>query len=220
VIALFFDTETTGFKHGDFIPEIVQIGAILQDTETRRVLGELNVIVSATKPIPPVVSEIHGITDELNGQFGVDGSIAESMFGLMVQMSDEIVAHNIAFDVGIIKDAWPVAHGLLLERQQYCTMLNGKDVIGIAKSHGGGNKFPKLIEAYRHFFGVDFDNAHDAMADVRACRDVYFELKDLEHGVYKPAAEPDTKTKVLELIEQSKDQLLPLAWLTKKVDEL
>ena len=41
-----------------------------------------------------------------------------------------------------------------------------------------GYKRPSLTETYRHFFGRDFDGAHDAMADVRACRDVYFALLD------------------------------------------
>lgn len=178
MIALFFDTETTGFKHGDFIPEIVQIGAVVQDTVTKRVLAELNVIVGATKPIPAEVSAIHGITDELNVAFGIDSTGAESMFALMVQMSEVLVAHNISFDMGIIKDVWPVAYGLMADKEQFCTMRNAEQIVGVTGTHAGNTKYPKLIEAYRHFYGKEFDNAHDAMADVRACRDVFFALKE------------------------------------------
>lgn len=179
MIALFFDTETTGFKHGDFIPEIVQIGAVVQDIETKRVLAELNVIVTPKNPIPEEVSKIHGITDELAEKYGVASRDAENMFGLMVQMSDIAVAHNITFDLGIIRDAWPMAYGLLQSKEAFCTMIQSTAIVGIQKTHGGGNKFPKLIEAYAHFFdGAVFDNAHDAMADVRACRDVYFALTE------------------------------------------
>lgn len=181
MIVLFFDTETTGFKHGDFVPEIVQIGAVVQDSETRRVMAELNVIVTPKNPIPEEVSKIHGITDELAEKYGVASLAAENMFGLMVQMSDVIVAHNIAFDLGIIRDAWPMAYGLLQNKEQFCTMIRSTTIVGIRKTHGGGNKFPKLIEAYAHFFnGQTFDNAHDAMADVRACRDVYFALNEVK----------------------------------------
>jgi DNA polymerase-3 subunit epsilon len=217
MIALFFDTETTGFKSSSFTPEIVQIGAIVQDTETRRVLAELNVIITAKEAIPPRVSEIHGITDELSAKFGVDGTAAESMFGLMVQMSDIVVAHNIAFDLDIIDGVWPVAHALLMNKEQFCTMQQAEDRVGLAGNHAGGTKYPKLIEAYRHFYGKEFDNQHDAMADVRACRDVYFALYD---SLEAHQAEPDLKAHVLNLIEQSREKALPLAWLTGEINKL
>lgn len=181
MIALFFDTETTGFKHGDFIPEIVQIGAIVQDTETKRILAELNVIVTPKNPIPEVVSNIHGITDDLAAAYGVASLAGENMFALMVQMSDVVVAHNITFDLGIIRDAWPVAYGYLELKEQFCTMRQATDIIQMPAGSYHGKTYakfkpPKLIEAYRHFFDADFDDAHNAMADVRACRDIYFKL--------------------------------------------
>ena len=38
----------------------------------------------------------------------------------------------------------------------------------------GKFKNPKLQEAYEHFFGEQFDNAHSAMADTKACMKVYW----------------------------------------------
>lgn len=181
MIALFFDTETTGFKSKTFTPEIVQIGALLQDTETKRVLAELNVIVAVKEPIPEVVSNIHGITDELARLYGVAGKEAELMFETLVNMADVVVAHNIDFDMGIIRDTWPIAFATLETKDQFCTMREATNVIQLPPGNYHGSRYskykpPKLIEAYRHFFDADFDNAHDAMADVRACRDVYFAL--------------------------------------------
>jgi len=43
-----------------------------------------------------------------------------------------------------------------------------------------GGKYPKLIDAYRHFFGGMFEGQHSAMGDVNACIVVYFAIKDLE----------------------------------------
>jgi DNA polymerase-3 subunit epsilon len=41
-------------------------------------------------------------------------------------------------------------------------------------------KPPKLEECIRHFFNEDLEGAHDAMADVIACRRVYFHLAALK----------------------------------------
>ncbi len=181
MIALFFDTETTGFKSSTFTPEIVQIGALLQDTETKRVLAELNVIVTPNNPIPEVVSNIHGITDDIAARHGVPQIIAETAFTHLAKLADVVVAHNIAFDLGIIHDVWPMASQHLENREQFCTMRKATDVCKLPPAkhysgHVGKHKPPKLVEAYTYFFDQPFDNAHDAMADVRACRDVYFKL--------------------------------------------
>jgi DNA polymerase III subunit epsilon len=44
----------------------------------------------------------------------------------------------------------------------------------------GPYKAPKLIEAYRHFFGQDFDRAHDAMNDVLACKRIFFHIGEIQ----------------------------------------
>jgi DNA polymerase-3 subunit epsilon len=37
----------------------------------------------------------------------------------------------------------------------------------------GKYKWPNLAEAHRFCLGRDFDDAHSAMGDVLACRDIY-----------------------------------------------
>ena len=39
-------------------------------------------------------------------------------------------------------------------------------------------KKANLTEAYRHFFNEDFEDAHTAIADVKACMSVYFAILD------------------------------------------
>jgi hypothetical protein len=41
----------------------------------------------------------------------------------------------------------------------------------------GGYKWPNLTELHTYLFGKGFDGAHDAMADVKACANCFFELK-------------------------------------------
>jgi DNA polymerase-3 subunit epsilon len=179
MIALFFDTETTGFKHGTFIPEIVQIGALLQDTETKRVLAEFNMMVLTKLPIPDEVVAIHGISDALCQAFGTSPAIADNMFALMAAKADVLVAHNIAFDIGIIADAWDISPAIIATKKQFCIMLNCA-TFDMPRKHAGRRQYTKLADAYKYFYGEDFSNAHDAMADVRACRDVYFKIMENE----------------------------------------
>jgi DNA polymerase-3 subunit epsilon len=176
MIALFFDTETTGFPSSKFTPEIVQIGAILQDTESRRVLGELNVICQVAGPIPKEATNVHQITDSIAQRFGVIGTSAESVFVALASKADLLVAHNIRFDLKVIEGAWNYADSQLQGIDQYCTMMEAVQ-FDIPKAHAGKSKWPKLTDAYRFFYGTEFEGAHDAMADVRACRDVYFAIQ-------------------------------------------
>lgn len=174
MVALFFDTETTGFKGS----RVVQLGALLQDTETGRVISEFNgMVLTEGVEIPQAVIDVHGITNEHADKYGYSMNVVDYIFGRMIQGADLLVAHNIDFDLNIVMTNLPKSAELIKDKQQYCTMLNAVDLVGIKKSHGGGNKWPKLIETYRYFFDKDFDGAHDAMIDVRACRDVYFALQ-------------------------------------------
>lgn len=176
MIALFFDTETTGFTGS----RIVQLGAILQDTDTKRTLAEFNGMVqTGGVPIPEEVVKIHGISNELADAHGFEKDFVDRAFARMIECADVLVAHNIDFDLNIVTNNLPISDGLITTIQQYCTMLNSMNLVAIPKSHGGGNKWPRLMEAYKYFFNEEFDGAHDAMADVRACRDVYFKLNEL-----------------------------------------
>ena len=40
-----------------------------------------------------------------------------------------------------------------------------------------GFKYPNLTELHRKLFQKAFDGAHDALADVRACKAAYYELR-------------------------------------------
>jgi DNA polymerase-3 subunit epsilon len=179
MIALFFDTETTGFPNPQNPPEIVQIAALLQDIDSGRVLGEINLLVQVTGQIPESARKVHGIDNELTFRFGVKNGVADHFFGLLASKADIIVAHNIQFDMKIIDGIWPISRAILKTKQQFCTMLQSTEIVGLTGTHAGGNKWPRLTEAYEYFYGTVFEGAHDAMVDVRACRDVFLKLNEL-----------------------------------------
>jgi DNA polymerase-3 subunit epsilon len=193
---LFFDTETTGlpdFKlpaEWEAQPRICQLGAIVTDRDGR-VKAEANLLI---KPdgwtIPDAATAVHGISQADAEKYGVTMKGALSVFARLLKMADTLIAHNLRFDLFLLEIE---AHrtGMLdgkldLPPSCFCTMTSSINVLQLPPTQKmqavGFTKFknPNLQEAYRHFFGREFEGAHDAMADVRACRDVFFALKKLE----------------------------------------
>lgn len=115
-------------------------------------------------------------------------TVLDFLIGRIVSNDVQVmVCHNKDFD-------WPV---LLCETKRYgkefppikkmCTM---KETISYCKIPFGNDhrpwknnnwKYPKLEELYRKLFEKDFEGAHDALFDVKACRDCFFEL--LKRGI-------------------------------------
>lgn len=193
---LFFDTETTGLP--DFKkpaedpsqPHIVQLGAILYDDDPR-VVSEINLLVRPDGwTIPAEASGVHGITQEKAEKFGLPLATVMLLFLDLCRRADLLVAHNYSFDAKMVRRefhhlAIPSHAEEFRKRQSYCTMAASTDLCKLPGKYG--YKWPKMQEAHVHFFGKEFDGAHDAMADVRACAAVYFALNPVqENGGGKP----------------------------------
>lgn len=186
-LLFFYDTETTGlpdFKEPSDAPQqphIVQAAALVIDAESRQVVTGANLIV---KPdgwtIPDEVAQIHGITTERALQVGVDESLVAEVLLDMWRTCNRRIGHNQSFDARIVRialkryateevaDEWKAG-------ASECTCYQARPHTALPK-----NKLPKLTEAYEHFFGKPFDNAHSALADVQACVDVYWAIRDRE----------------------------------------
>lgn len=188
----FFDTETTGlvdFKlahdHSSQ-PYLVQLAALLTDDDgTER--ASMSVLVRPDGwTIPDEASAVHGITTDIAVANGVALRTALTAFRALLENADTVIGHNVGFDVAVINaarhragaqpgDYWP--------EKMFCTMRTATPVCKILHAdprHDQDYKWPRLNEAYRHFFGQELEGAHDALVDVRACRDVYLELQGLE----------------------------------------
>jgi len=181
---LFLDMETTGkafFKLPSYHPSqprMVSLGAILAD-ENSREIAILDLII---KPdgfeIPEGASAIHGITTEHAEKVGVPIKVALSLLGDMAILADQFAAHNIQFD------------RLITERESGYVFLDGKKPLvctmeamtPICNLPGPyGPKWPKLEEAYFHCFNRKLEGAHGALADCRACKEIYGWLTERNH---------------------------------------
>jgi DNA polymerase III epsilon subunit-like protein len=88
--------------------------------------------------------------------------------------ADCIIGHNLSYDMSMLMgEAKRLGVNFDFRRlKTFCTMKHTANVEGL---HIGG-KYPKLAELYRFLFNEDFDNAHDAMADIQATKRCFLEL--------------------------------------------
>lgn len=190
---LFFDTETTGVPklynapvtNSANWPRLVQLAWLMAD-KNGNILKRNSVII---KPdgfsIPSDASAVHGITTERAQREGkpLDAVLEEFMND--VQLASSVVGHNIDFDMHIVgAELYRLGmdYNLLMNKPCTCTMKSSTDFCAIPNpnSYYGGYKWPSLQELYRKLFNRDFADAHDALADIMATKECFFELKRRE----------------------------------------
>ena len=197
-ILLFFDTETTGkadFKKASVDPaqpNLVQLGAILVDGETRRELMTVDVIVKPDDwTIPVEAANVHGIPQELAERVGILHSNAVYTFRDLLFVADTVVAHNIQYDELVMDRACAVTdlaagepsftYPFGSKHRLVCTMREATDIAKVPSRrpmHRQDYKWPSLAECSERFFGKGIEGAHNALVDVRVCKDIYFYLAD------------------------------------------
>jgi DNA polymerase III epsilon subunit-like protein len=93
---IIFDTETTGI---DADKKAVEIAMIEVDDDLN-ILGEANSLINPGIPIPPHVSEIHGITDEMVKDAPTIEQWVETHFGAEGLVGDvALIGHRVDFDL-------------------------------------------------------------------------------------------------------------------------
>lgn len=181
-----FDTETTGLHDN---AEIAQLAMMLFD-DNKECIGEFKSLI---KPDGWTISEetqkFHTdsgstVSQENCEKYGLSIKSVMALFNNWCDKADELIAHNLDYDIARIRyTANRLGLQLNMPHQHKCTMKLSTDILKIPptaamKKWGHGDKFknPNLQEAHKHFFGKEFDGAHDAMADVKACASIYFEI--------------------------------------------
>jgi DNA polymerase-3 subunit epsilon len=192
-LIMVYDTETTGksdFKaswNADHQPCIVQLGYKVYNSN-RDVLFEIGHLVNSTvlpqwRGIEPEAYNIHKITEDMILRYGWSPVDSISLFQRWANRCKLFVGHNEDFDNGIVRThafrcGWSPD---LFQGSRYCTMKSTTHICKIPSPKGFGFKWPKLNEAYPHFFpGESFKNAHNALADVNPTAEIFWKLVDLE----------------------------------------
>lgn len=201
---ILYDTETTGFPSTHLSPKdkkqarIIQLACLLVDDSGK----ELESFCSYVKPdgwtINPGAQAAHGISLEKCEELGVpiDETLA-GFFKLALQCKYS-VCHNIRFDEtmlaiefdNVFNPVMPpkeVLEWMDNKSRAICTMQLCTDICklpfkGGTKSmnkarFGQKYKWPTLQEAHKILLGSEFEDAHDALNDVRATLHIFNYLK-------------------------------------------
>ena len=184
---LIFDTETTGLPKSwnapitdtDNWPRCVQIAWQLHD-EMGNVLEHNDFLIQPEGyNIPFDAERIHGISTELAAQEGIDLEKGLHLFNEALAKTKFIVGQNLQFDLNIMGCEFhrlgvetPLAKLPILDT---CTEKTAT-LCQIPGGRGGKFKLPTLTELHKHLFGTDFNEAHNATADVEATTRCFLEL--------------------------------------------
>lgn len=197
---LVFDTETTGLPRSRLLnpmvfhlwPHIVQFSYIIYDTETNNVMKIRDFIIRMPKGviIPDDSIQIHGITNEISKSSGVDICLAFEDFFEDIKRVDQVVGHNIVFDLNMLKiellriidrqsstkeeeDKKLFYKNILYEITYVtnfrCTMQETTEYCNLLTKGKKGDtykKFPTLLELYKKLYNATPVNLHNSLNDV------------------------------------------------------
>lgn len=168
------DLETTGLGAG---AEITEIGAVR--VRNGAVVDEFSSLVKPSRPIPPFITSLTGITPAMVADADPIASVLERFMewsGLKTEDSPVLVAHNASFDVGFLRRAaracarpWPrvrVVDTLALARLALPRPLVRNHKLGTVASYFGTTTVPE----------------HRALGDARATVEILLGFIDLLAG--------------------------------------
>jgi len=189
---LIFDTETTGLpKKWDAPitdlknwPRVIQIAWQLHD-EWGELMEQRDFIIRPDDFDIPFDSEkVHGISTALAHKKGIELDEALAHFNEAIEQCDFIVGQNVSFDINVTGAEFlrreieseltekPVLDTCTEKTAQLCQLPGGK---------GGSFKLPNLSELHEHLFDEQFQEAHNASADVEATTRCFLELIRRRH---------------------------------------
>ncbi|MDR1454272.1 MAG: 3'-5' exonuclease [Tannerella sp.] len=183
---LFFDTETTGLPKNwkapvtdvNNWPRLVQLAFLLYDSNGTKISSGDFIIKPDGFHIPANASKVHGITTERALSEGQDITFVLQQFDPLVQKADCLVAHNMSFDEKIVGAEFLRSRmpNTIAGKRKICTMEKTARFCGIP-GYYGDYKWPKLSELHYKLFNTDFEEAHNAAADIQATAKCFWELK-------------------------------------------
>jgi DNA polymerase-3 subunit epsilon len=167
-----FDSETTGLnpRQGD---EIVQLAAV-RIVNGRRVEGEVfDTLVNPGRAIPPVSTEVHGITDAMVADAPGVADVVRRFHKFAE--GAVLIAHNAPFDMEFLRRVEGQL-GLTFDMPVLDTVLLSAVVYGQHEVHS--------LDALSHRLGITIpeEDRHTAIGDTIATADAFLKLMPMLAG--------------------------------------
>ncbi len=159
------DLETTGTDPArDYIIELAAVKVIGDRIE------EFETLIEIPEPIPPTVTALTGISDEMLKR---DGDWEEDALEDFVRFIGgfRLVGHNIRFDLEFLQ-------ARLKKYSKEALKNHYNDTLAISRDKLRGLRDHKLETVAEHF-GIDTTGAHRALRDCQITKEVYNKLNEL-----------------------------------------
>ena len=158
------DVETTGgsVRRGHRITEIAAVRVAGDGV----VLEEFGTLVNPERPIPPHITALTNITNEMVKDAPRFVEIAERVRELLA--GRVFVAHNAAFDWGFLRAEFERALGVVQETRILCTLRLARRVVPEVAS--------RSLDALADYFGVENEARHRAYGDARVTAAIFQRL--------------------------------------------
>lgn len=176
----FFDSETGGLNAIE--ADMVEVAAVLTDPSGRTILGEYEAKVFPKKPVGPKAAAVNGYTVEKWAAEAIELDLAMPK---LLQMAHNAIftAHNAPFD-------WAFFEAAMVKRfQRWPSDYHKYDTVAMATPLLRHGIVPNLkLETLTAHFEIEHKNAHTALADVHACRNLYLKLNEILDPVFEKYA--------------------------------
>lgn len=176
---VFIDVETTGLSYQKH--SVIQVAGIIMDGN--KFLQDFNYTMQPdwNKQIDPRALQVNGrTTDELKGFDGPRkawGEVKEDLSQYIdpydTQDKAFFIAYNSQFDYGFVRSAWRQYVGSYFNSFFWTTHICAKHLAAYYLQNKRSQMVDFKLSTVCKTLGINLENAHDAMADCIALREVY-----------------------------------------------
>ena len=167
-----FDLETTGAKAPPC--RITEIGAY--KVENCELVGEFHTLVNPEVPIPPFITSLTGISDDMVANAPLFREVADAFLEFIGD--SVLVAHNSPFDLGFLNhEIGRVHEDCRVGNPALCTVQLSRRLLPDIENH--------KLKTVASYYSVDLINHHRASDDARATARIFINLLKMlnEQGI-------------------------------------